>query len=381
MKTVFQEVASLLEEAVRERTFSGASILISFRGEVLFEKVAGRTSWDLDGLTGKPVKPDTLFDLASLTKPLVTARLVARAVQSGEVFLDDPIGRFLGDLLPSDKKSITLRLLLNHASGLPDWKPYFADLVRTPETAIEKDGWTANKRKVYERIHGEASVYSAGTRHLYSDPGFILLGEVLEMTGGLRLDEQFRLHITEPLQIPDLFFMPNGTGLTGTGTGTTGCARQFMATEKAPPRNRYLVGEVHDDNAYAMGGVAGHAGLFGTARSVFSAFSEWRSAFRQCGSGLAPAVAREFAEREKFQGEFGLGWMFPSSPSSSGSLFSRKSFGHLGFTGTSIWYDPDADLGVVFLTNRVHPTRENDRLKALRPLLHDRIYRCVIEKA
>ncbi|MHB8482446.1 MAG: serine hydrolase domain-containing protein [Nitrospiria bacterium] len=367
MKPSFHEIESLLQQSVSRHYFSAASLLVFYRGEILFQEAAGFTSWDLNGLTPDRVKKNTLFDLASLTKPLVTTGLTALFVQEETLSLDQTVGQLLDEPLSEEISNTTLKALLNHSSGLPDWKPYYSFI--DPQTDRKKV-----KQMIYEEIHREPFVYLPGTRNVYSDLGFILLGEILEKRTGKNLDELFRQKIAGPLGLKDIGFIP------GDGPVPFEKGRAYVATENSIDRKKVIQGEVHDDNAFVMGGVAGHAGLFGTGLETCHAFLEWRNGYLGKGKLLKDSTVKTFVERGRFNGDWGLGWMFPSPSSSAGHFFSKHSFGHLGFTGTSLWFDPLVDLGVIFLSNRVHPTRENNTLKEFRPLLHDRVYRTVIEE-
>lgn len=370
MKARFSETQSLLEQAVKDRFFSGASLLVFRSGEPLWGIEKGLTAYPLEGVSSKPVSPETLFDLASLTKPLVTAFLIALFIQERKLFPEEKVSAIIGEGASTPLSHITLFDLLNHSSGLPDWKPFYLSLLSNGE----KKNCSFDKKAVYRMVHQETPVYPAGDRHLYSDPGYILLGEILEKKSGLSLDRLYEEKILKAIGGADAGFRPvdPDTGRAG-GFGE---GRAFAAAEKSELRGKIIQGEVDDDNAWAMGGVAGHAGLFGTARGVFTLFKEWSEGLFGRKGLLAGETVRSFVERGRFQRDWGLGWMFPSGlASTAGNLFSRSSFGHLGFTGTSLWYDPEADLGVILLTNRVHPTRENQVMKTFRPEIHDLIYR------
>ncbi|MFI5303393.1 MAG: serine hydrolase domain-containing protein [Nitrospiria bacterium] len=381
MKSSFKQVVSLLQKALSDHYFSGASLLVFNQGQILFQQQIGYTSWKLDRLEPIPVDSDTLFDLASLTKPLATVFLYALFVQEGKISLDDTLGKFIESIQSEDKRNLTVRALLNHSSGFPDWKPYF--LERFSKDA-RSEAWSGQRVKtlLYQNIHQEPLIYPPGEKSLYSDLGFILLGEILEYQCNEALDHLFYRKIVQPLGIKDIGFVPLNPLTGDKNPNPFGAERVFVATEKSELRGKIIQGEVHDDNAYVMGGVAGHAGLFGTVQSVYSCFSEWTKGFWNKGTILKSSTVKEFVDRDKFPADWGLGWMFPSITSSAGSFFSKKSFGHLGFTGTSIWYDPLVDLGVIFLSNRVHPTSSNHHLKEFRPALHDQIYQTVVhEKA
>ncbi len=379
MKPSFKETRTLLHQAVSKRIFSGASLLVFLKGKMIFREEAGFTCWPDGGLTPQPVGEETLFDLASLTKPLATGSLTLLFLQEGVLNLDDRVGTLLpAERLSQELSETSVKALLNHSSGFPDWRPYFSMMEsgspgQKALSAIEST--VENRRRwIYQAIHRESFVYPPGTKNVYSDLGFILLGEILEKKSGQNLSRLFQEKMVRPLRLKDLGFIPIEKK-PGQSAPLFGAGRSFAATEKSDFRHKIIQGEVHDDNAYMMGGVAGHAGLFGTSLSVYHCFSEWRNGYFNGGKLFSSSMVSPFVERDRFAGNWGLGWMFPSIPSSAGQYFSGKSFGHLGFTGTSVWFDPLADLGVIFLSNRVHPTRENNALKEFRPLLHDTVYR------
>ena len=237
----------------------------------------------------------------------------------------------------------------------------------------------ARKTRCLEQVHNEELAARPGERFLYSDLGFMLLGEAVERLSGKPLDRFCRDEMFTPMQLSSTFFvdLSRSSGETCPAPVPAIAAAEIAATEDCPWRRKILCGEVHDDNAYAMGGIAGHAGLFSSAPDVhrFIRF------LGRCRDGAEPdflpaAVVREFLEAERpLPGQTHvLGWDTPSPEgSSSGRYFSARTVGHLGFTGTSIWWDLERDVHVVFLTNRVHPSRDNDAIRQFRPLVHDAV--------
>ena len=207
-----------------------------------------------------------------------------------------------------------------------------------------------------------------GAQSVYSDLGFILLGVVVERAGGSPLADYCRSAVFEPMGALLGFRGPKGAASAGLSL--------IAPTEDDPWRGRLLRGEVHDENAWALGGVAGHAGLFGTAEGVSVVVGHWLDGYKGRSRLLQADLVKRFTTRqENIPGSsWALGWDTPSAPSSSGSRFSPASFGHLGYTGTSVWVDPSVELEVVLLSNRVHPTRRNESIKQFRPLIHDVIY-------
>lgn len=225
-------------------------------------------------------------------------------------------------------------------------------------------------------ILSEGLIYERGTRSLYSDLGFMLLGFIIERCGGQSLSAFFKERILASLGEPRLgFVLPER--LTEFLEAKRREGGGVAPTEVDPWRGRLLHGEVHDENAAALGGEAGHAGLFGTAEAVLAITGMWMQAYHGRTSLLTQDLVREFTRRQNQQGSssWALGWDTPSAPSSSGQYFSDRSFGHLGYTGTSVWIDPEVGLEVVLLSNRVHPTRKNDAIRGFRPLIHDLVYR------
>ncbi len=354
-------ILSALRQAVDRGVFPGAVLLAAREDEIRFHEGVGFAS-----VMPKKIRMSrgTLFDTASLTKPAATTAAVMRLVDRGVLRLEDPVRGFIPEFSGGERDRVTIRHLLNHSSGLRAWAPIYR------EAASMKRGLhgPALRRRVIELISRRRLVYSPGTRSLYSDLGFILLGDLVERACGLSLDRFCRREIFTPLGMENTFFVRKGRKRAG----------RFAATERSRTRGRILRGEVHDENAAFMGGVAGHAGLFSTASDLFT-FS------RMILNGLAgrpglisKKTLEEFLTRQGTPGSsWALGWDTPSgsprSPSSSGRFFSKRSFGHLGYTGTSLWIDPDRALTVVLLTNRVHPTSRNVRIRPFRPYLHDRV--------
>lgn len=309
---------------------------------------------------GEPIDHATVFDLASLTKPLCTTLCVLDLVQKGMLRLDENLGSILNTDLPFEKKGISVRQILSHSSGLPAYVPYFKEFkpVFTPE----------NKGNLLSRILKEPLVYDADTECRYSDLGFIVLGMIVEQRTGLQLHKYFSKYIADPLGLrDDLFFISPNESYNKNTT--------FAATEYCPWRNRLLQGEVHDEHCWLMGGVAGHAGLFGTLHGVMRLCTTLLTMWQD---RVEPSLFRNHeilleALTSKHQhGSWCLGFDTPTpGSSSSGRYFSPNSVGHLGFSGTSFWIDPLKDIVVVLLTNRVHPSRTNEKIRVFRPFFHD----------
>jgi CubicO group peptidase (beta-lactamase class C family) len=232
----------------------------------------------------------------------------------------------------------------------------------------------ATREAVVDLIAAEPLLQPPGEQSVYSDLGFILLGIVIERASGAGLGNFCRSRIYEPLDAHPLGFVAAASPTCHRWADAAVAPTQYVAW-----RGGMLRGEVHDDNAYALGGVAGHAGLFGTAAALLKVSGAWLSSYHGANDFLDPALARRFTARQPTPGStWALGWDTPSVPSSSGRYFSPDSFGHLGFTGTSVWIDPTVHLEVVLLSNRVHVDPDNARIREARPLIHDAVYEEVI---
>jgi len=317
-----------------------------------------------------PVDAATCFDLASLTKVLATTPLVLLSIQRGRLALDQPVHRILEGYAGGGREAITVRMLLDHSSGLPSWRPYYEQVASDAGGA-----WlaTAAGRDAVRRMAAtEVPEVQPGSRSLYSDLGFILLDWILEQANGQPSDVLFSEWLAGPLSLENLFFVdlksPDKAARVRQG-------RVFAATERCPWRRRTLIGEVHDDNTYAMGGVSGQAGLFGTIQNVAAVAEVWLNSFLHDGGFFESRLVQQFWRRSELPGSTrALGFDTPSPQGSqAGGRFGPKAVGHLGFTGTSLWIDPDRELVVALLTNRVHPTRQNDAIKQFRPVLHERV--------
>lgn len=356
----------LFHGALLEKLFSGASLAVAVPDRILLERNWGST---IEG--GTPVDTHTLFDLASLTKPLATASLCIWAVGSGFLGLDDRLEKFLPKgLLPASKRDISVRHLLNHSSGLPPYAPVYLDLIDQPR--LER------RDIMLQSILDFPLGSTPGRVSRYSDLGFILLGIMMEELLGAPLDALTTSILPSSIFSRDLAYRRLTVGMdpkVPPGELPSG-GKAFAATEHCPWRRRILVGEVHDENAYCLDGVAGHAGLFGTASGVVAHLHWLWGLYRGStpGDPWSSAVVREFWDRRHASpdGTWVMGFDTPSpAASSAGSYFSPRSVGHLGFTGTSFWLDLEREILVVLLTNRVYPSRGNDRIKAFRPMVHD----------
>lgn len=367
----FHSVEAACKDAVAQGIFPGAVLLVAKEQDIVFEQAFGQRSLAPDQ---SPLRVDTIFDIASLTKPLATTTAIMLLVREKKIRLDDQITRVIPMYGVLGKSLTTFRHLLTHCGGLLAWKPFFEEIIKSEKAGrLNFTASRAAKSYVYEQIHRDKPVSAPGNQSLYSDLGFMILGEAVEILTGNSLDRFCQERIFKPMGMRATGFVD----LTQLRTRRLQPITEIIApTENCPWRKKILCGEVHDDNAYAMGGVAGHAGLFSSARDIHAFLLR----LDQCRKGkdnfLPQLLVEEFLTKNQVvsRSTFALGWDTPTpGQSSSGSLFSSRSVGHLGFTGCSIWWDLEKNCHVVLLTNRIHPTRKNEKIKEFRPLIHDLI--------
>ena len=338
-------VQQILLEAIAERAFPGAALVVSQHGKVTLEAYAGAHTYDFDGV---PVSAETIYDLASLTKVLVTTPLCMRLVETGQLQLEAPLVSILPEFRGDDawRGRVTFRHLLAHSSGLPAHRKYY-------EHAHHAD-------QVLQQVFSTPLEADPGTRAEYSDIGFILLGVAIERLMGAKLDPLAQRELFAPLGIPCSY-------------GPLTHVHHVPPTLEAVDfRDRRICGQVNDENAWVMGGVAGHAGLFGTARDV----DTFAQMMLRGGAPLFKSdTVKLFTTRETSLAgtSRALGWDTPSQPSQSGKYLSPQSYGHLGYTGTSLWIDPKRDLAITLLTNRTYPDNTSQKIKQYRPRIHDTV--------
>jgi len=348
-KDVIENVSKIIEESIKDKAFPGATIAVGRKNGLFLMKGFGKLSYEED--SGE-VKIDTIYDLASLTKVIVTTTACMKLYEEGKLRLDSKVSSYIPEFGVKGKEKITVWHLLTHSSGLPAYKKYFLE--------------TKGKENIIKRICDEELEYEPGTKSVYSDLGFILLGVVVEKLTGENLEDYIKRILFDPLEMKDTMFNPP-KNLLG----------RIAPTEDDPWRKRVVHGEVHDENAYAMGGVSGHAGLFSTVRDLAKFCQLLLNGGIYNGKRILKRSTIEYFTKKVDIPEStrALGWDTPSKEgSSAGRFVSSKAFGHTGFTGTSIWIDPEKDLFVVFLTNRVHPTRENQKIREVRQRVHDAIF-------
>jgi serine-type D-Ala-D-Ala carboxypeptidase len=379
----FSSAFSVMKDAISSRAFPAASIAVTHQGRLIARKTLGHFTYESDSPLALPT---TLFDLASVTKPVATT-MAMLLYERGLLELEAPvigvIPEFMADACGEPdvrRRDVTFRMLLAHSSGLP---------------AYEKLFLKAHSREDLLRAAFATSLSAdPGTRAEYSDIGFIILGAALERIAGESPDIFCQREIFGPLAMTHTTFNPPAATraqilptaderLSQTETcGADTPVRQMPALPETPTvnplpgrstfRNRIIQGEVQDENASILGGVAGHAGLFSTAEDLALFAHSMLHAGRPI---LRPETVTLFTRRESAPAgtSRALGWDTPSSPSQSGKHFGHRSFGHLGYTGTSLWIDPDRQLSITLLTNRTWPDSANQAIKQVRPKFHDAV--------
>lgn len=354
----FAAAYGVLGAAIAQRAFPGCSFGVIAGGEILLQDALGRFTYEADA---PAVSATTKYDVASLTKVVATTAAAMLLFQRGLLDLETPVGELLPGFVVGRPpgtwaRHVTLRHLLAHSSGLPAYVEFFRN-AHTPAALF---------RSCLE-LEFDAR---PGERAEYSDPGFILLGKTLEVLMREPLADWTRREIFHRLELSATGFNPF----------------RYMASEIPPTendltfRNRVVQGEVQDENAWVLGGVSGHAGLFSNVPDLLRFAEEILSSLRPSKYGppdghlFDPATVQLFAERQKPEGSSrALGWDTPSPESSSGRHFSSHSIGHLGFSGCSLWIDLEADVAVALLTNRTWPDRGNQAIKTVRPAFHDAV--------
>ena len=370
---LFLVAFALLENAIAARAFPACSLAVTLRGELIAHKALGRFTYDP---ASPSVSTDSIFDLASVTKVVATTTIAMILYERGLLDLEAPVTaivpEFAGD--GTGRSEVTVRQLLAHSSGLP---------------AYEKLYLRAKTRD--ELLHAAFATEltaAPGTRAEYSDIGFIVLGVALERLADESLDAFCQREIFGPLALSHTTFNPSKVWRDRIPPTANECGADTLvraAADTATPsrstfRGRIIQGEVQDENASVLEGVAGHAGVFSTAENV----AVFAHALLNGGYPiLRPDTVKLFTRREPTPAgtSRALGWDTPSAPSQSGKYFSPRSYGHLGYTGTSLWIDPDRRLSITLLTNRTWPDCQNQAIKQLRPAFHDAVIEALEKKA
>lgn len=364
VRNKLERVERAMGRAIEKGEIPGGVILAQQGDALEYEGVFGAAALSPER---HEARLETNYDLASLTKVMATTSAVMLLVRDGKLELDRPVAADLPAFAERGKEEITLRHLLTHSSGLRPWRAYYADLRERERRRGETLLTTPEGRdSIVSRVLRSAPVHDPGEASVYGDLGFIALGALVEQVSGMRLDEFCATQIFEPLGMSHTHFNP--VPFEGARSG-------YAATELCVWREKILWAEVHDPNAWAMGGVAGHAGLFGPAGDVMRFAQEMLAAWRGQSALFSRELAAEFFGRQEIaqDSDWALGWDTPTpGQSTSGSHFSKQSIGHTGFTGTSLWIDLETGTVIVMLCNRVHQVAKKSRFE-LRPQVHDLI--------
>lgn len=357
----FTEVDNIVESGISNRYYPGAQLLIGNKNEILYSKSYGFYTYDR--LT--PVTENSIFDLASLTKVIATTSAIMKLYDQGKISLDDRVAYYVPEFAVNGKEWINIKNLLLHNSGLKAWIPFYKTC--------------SNKDDVVRTICNEQLKFEPGTSYEYSDLNAIMLGVIIEKVTGMGLDEYCKSEIFEPMGMESTTYNPEGE-----------LKELALPTEYDNNwRGRQILGEVHDEAASVMGGVSGNAGLFSNTEDIYKMVSPLMNEGRYYNSYSAGLKIESFVYEETidiflkkpedlyYYNTRLLGWDSKPEPTGSrrpcGELISENCFGHTGYTGTSIWCDMDRDLVIIFLTNRVYPSRSASGIREVRPELHNRI--------
>ncbi len=344
---------SIMSEAIQDHVFPGGQLLVAKDGAVVYNKSFG--SFEYNSKSTK-VSASTIYDIASVTKVIATTSAIMRLYDEEKIQLDDSVVKHIPEFGSNGKEKITIRNLLLHNGGLPAFKRLYLTC-KSP-------------KEVLDSVYQTETIYPVGDSTVYSDFDFILLGKIVETISGVTLDKY----------VDSVFFKP--LGMTSTiYNPPSSIWREITPTEyDSVYRKRLIQGEVHDENAFALGGISGHAGLFSTASDLSIFLQMIMNGGSYAGKQyLKPETVKLFTTRQSKNSTRALGWdtKTMNGYSSAGSLFGEKSFGHTGFTGTSVWVEPEKNIFVILLTNRVYPTRNNSKIMQIRPKVHDAVMKAV----
>ena len=339
-------ISALLRQGIRDSAFPGAIAVVGTKDGAVVASAVGQLDW-----SPSPAPSDsTLWDLASLTKVVGLTSAMMLLVESRQVVLDAPVQRYLTEFSGRWKEDVTVRHLLTHSSGLPSWRPLYKES-ESPAAAMALSIATPLDT-------------APGIRMVYSDLGAILLGEIVTRVSGQPFDSFVSQRVFEPLGMRETMFRP-----------ADNLRDRIAPTEVDPWRQRHLRGEVHDENAFALGGVSSHAGLFSSARDLVRLARMYLEGGALDGRRFLSArtIALFTTVQDSTLSHRALGWETPNGTNSAGRLMSKRAFGHTGFTGTSIWMDPEHGVFVLLLTNRVNPTREHRGITGVRTAVADAV--------
>lgn len=350
-------VDNIMHKAIFDSTFPGGVVAVVKNGVIAYQKGFGYQTYK----KLKPVEDDEIYDLASLTKVTATTPAVMKLIDEGKLHLDDKVGKFFPEFTKGKKNQITIRNLLLHNSGLPAFRVYI-DSIKT-------------EKAIVHAVKNEPLINDPGTKYVYSDLGFILLGKIVEQVTGMSLDKYLRKEFYYPLGMQNTFYNPKDIAP--------------WLTDRIPPaeidttyRMKRIQGQVHDERAYYMNGVSGHAGLFSSAGDLAIYCQMLLNKGSYAGKQyISPSIIERFTKRQSKRSNRGYGFDRKSEGfSTAGSLTSNKTFGHLGFTGTSYWIDPKNDLAIILLTNRTYPHRSfGHNINQIRSEVADAVVSSIID--
>ena len=359
---VYPYITRKLQQAVENGSTPGAALLVARKGELFYRHAVGQAQIYPES---RPLREDTLFDIASLTKVVATTTAIMLLLRDNALALADPIHKYLPAFA---NEQVTFIHLLTHSAGLPEHLALYEDVQKEADRqGPDFVGSPAAKQLVVVKVCQTALLAAPGEKYAYSDLGFILLGEAIEKIAGMPFDRFCAERIFAPLGMTATFFRKYGETLR---------PGEYAATERCEWRRRILCGEVHDENAYAMGGVAGHAGLFSTLDDMHQFMRMLYQCYQGDNDFVPPALVRRFFARQHLPetSTRAFGWDTPSARNSSGGeLISQTAVGHTGFTGTCLWYDLPRELVMLLFANRIHPSRNNQRFLKMRPKIHDTV--------
>ena len=344
--TLRDTLTTILSAGIRDSAFPGAVAVVGTKDSILVSISAGQLDWR----PSPAASMTTVWDMASLTKVVALTSAMMLLTENGQVDLTAPVQRYVPEFTGRGKENVTVRHLLTHSSGLPAWRPLYKE-AEDPAAAMALAIATPLDT-------------TPGIRMVYSDLGAIILGEIVARVSGQRFDAFVNERVFAPLGMRETLFRPPES-----------LRERIAPTEVDPWRQRHLRGEVHDENAYALGGVSAHAGLFSTATDLV------RLARMYLGGGTVEGrrfvsqatIDRFTSVQDSALSHRGLGWETPNGTNSAGKLMSKRSFGHTGFTGTSFWVDRDRGVFVILLSNRVNPTRERRGITGVRTAVADAV--------
>jgi CubicO group peptidase (beta-lactamase class C family) len=391
----FAKVRELLATGIEEGVFPGAVLMVGKRGEIIFQEAVGVLSKE-DPEVNNPMRLETVFDIASLTQPIVTTTLMMLLLERGKLKLSDKVTRYVPGFGVHGKSDITIKHLLEHTSGLVHWHPFYEEIVSL--SASSRMGILASstaKDYVYQQISRLGLKHKPGTMQVFSDVGYIILGQIAERLIGAPLNKIAYKMIFQPLGMNSTSFID----LPMLKRGALEAQTDMVApTEYCAWRKRTLIAEAHDDNAWAMGGISGHGGLFTTARDLHIFASNMLAASLGLDSIVSQKSIREFwypwvepfAPKAIADGQirsnyseaphkWRFGWEGPNEDNRmiEGGM-SPFAVGHSGFTGCSLWLEPELGLDIILMTNRIHPSRNNKKILDYRPKIHEAVIAAVI---